>query len=134
MLLYRDITDKIIEAFYEVCHNLAIWYAEKVYERAFVYELKQRGLLVAEQVPLQVTYKEKLIVGDFVADIIVNDVIILELKAVTTITNEHVAQLINYLTTTKKQVGFVFNFCGDRKFVRRIGTVVCDLGHRINRD
>lgn len=134
MLLYRDITDKIIEAFYEVCHNLAIGYAEKVYERAFVYELKQRGLLVAEQVPLQVTYKEKVIVGNFVADIIVNDVIILELKAVTTITNEHVAQLINYLTTTKKQVGFVFNFCGDRKFVRRIGPVVCDDEHRIITD
>lgn len=134
MLLYRDITDKIIEAFYEVCHNLSIGYAEKVYERAFVYELKQRGLLVAEQVPLQVTYKEKLIVGDFVADIIVNDVIILELKAVTTITNGHVAQLINYLTTTKKQVGFVFNFCGDRKFVRRIGPVVCDDEHRIITD
>lgn len=134
MLLYRDITDKIIEAFYEVCHNLSIGYAEKVYERAFVYELKQRGLLVAEQVPLQVTYKEKLIVGDFVADIIVNDVIILELKAVTTITNGHVAQLINYLTTTKKQVGFVFNFCGDRKFVRRVGPVVCDDEHRIITD
>ncbi|WP_311435060.1 GxxExxY protein [Hoylesella timonensis] len=134
MLLYRDITDKIIEAFYEVCHNLSIGYAEKVYERAFVYELKQRGLLVAEQVPLQVTYKEKLIVGDFVADIIVNDVIILELKAVTTITNGHVAQLINYLTTTKKQVGFVFNFCGDRKFVRRIGPVACDDEHRIITD
>lgn len=134
MLLYRDITDKIIEAFYEVCHNLSIGYAEKVYERAFVYELKQRGLLVAEQVPLQVTYKEKLIVGNFVADIIVNDVIILELKAVTTITNGHVAQLINYLTTTKKQVGFVFNFCGDRKFVRRVGPVVCDDEHRIITD
>ncbi len=134
MLLYRDITDKIIEAFYEVCHNLSIGYAEKVYERAFVYELKQRGLLVAEQVPLQVTYKEKLIVGDFVADIIVNDVIILELKAVTTITIGHVAQLINYLTTTKKQVGFVFNFCGDRKFVRRVGPVACDDEHRIITD
>ncbi|MGF0097215.1 GxxExxY protein [Prevotella sp. SGI.027] len=134
MLLYRDITDKIIEAFYEVCHNLSIGYAEKVYERAFVYELKQRGLLVAEQVPLQVTYKEKLIVGDFVADIIVNDVIILELKAVTTITNGHVAQLINYLTTTKKQVGFVFNFCGDRKFVRRVGPEACDDEHRIITD
>lgn len=68
------------------------------------------------------------------ADIIVNDVIILELKAVTTLTNEHVAQLINYLTTTKKQVGFVFNFCGDRKFVRRIGPVVCNFDHRIITD
>ena len=68
------------------------------------------------------------------ADIIVNDTIILELKAVRTITNSHVAQLINYLTTTKMQVGFVFNFCGDRKFIRRIGPVVCDGEHQIITD
>ncbi len=118
--LYPLLSKMILDAFYEVCRNLAVGYAEKVYERAFVYELKQKGLYVEIQKPLKVFYKNE-VVGDFVADVVVEDKIILELKAVSSLTNEHTAQLINYLTTTGLKLGYVLNFCGDRKFVRRIG-------------
>ena len=121
MLLYQELSDKIIASFYEVCRNLSVGYAEKVYERALVYELCQRGLKIEEQKPLKVTYKGMLDVGDFVADIVDEDAIVLELKAVSCITNDHTAQLINYLTTTGLKVGYILNFCGDRRCERRLG-------------
>lgn len=121
-MLYPDLSKKIIDAFYEVCRNLSIGYSEKVYERALAYELKKAGVLqVDEQVPLRVVYKGVLNVGDFVADIVVDDKIIIELKAVSEINNLHVAQLINYLATTGMKVGYVLNFGGSRKFVRKLG-------------
>ena len=121
MLIYPELSRQIVDAFYEVCRNLSAGYAEKVYERALVYELQQKGWKVEEQQPLRVMYKGLLDVGDFVADIVVNDAIILEIKAVSTITQCHTAQLINYLTVTGIKVGYVLNFGSERKFERRLG-------------
>ena len=127
-MLYPVESKKIIDAFYEVCRHLGIGYSEKVYEKALVYELQQLGLKVEEQKPLRVIYKGVLNVGDFVADIVVDDKIVIELKALSEITNEHVAQLINYLATTGMMVGYVLNFGGSRKFVRKLGPAA--LVHR----
>ena len=96
-------------------------YAEKVYERAMVYELRQRGLKVEEQRALRVMYNGGIDVGDFMADVVVEDKVILELKATSCITSEHAAQLIIYLTATGMLLGYVMNFSGDRTFGRRIG-------------
>lgn len=120
-MLYPVESKKIIDAFYEVCRHLSIGYSEKVYEKAFVYELEQLGLKVDEQMPMRVLYKGVLDAGDFFADVVVNDKIIVELKAVSEIIDAHIAQLINYLATTGMKVGYVVNFGGTRKFVRKIG-------------
>ena len=121
MLICPELSKLIVDAFYEVCRNLSAGYAEKVYERALVYELRLRGLKVEEQYPLRVLYKGQLDVGNFVADIVVNDAIILEIKAVSSITPSHTAQLINYLTATGIKIGYVLNFGSERKFERRLG-------------
>lgn len=104
-------------------------YAEKVYERAMVYELRQRGLKVEEQRALRVMYNGGIDVGDFMADVVVEDKVILELKATSCITSEHAAQLIIYLTAMGMQLGYVNNFCGDRTFGRRIGPAA--LGNKL---
>ena len=120
-ILYPEISKLVIDAFYEVCRNLSVGYAEKVYEKALVYELQTLGLQVEEQKPITVMYKGQLNVGSFIADIVVEDCIILELKATSIISKEHTAQLINYLTCTGKDVGYILNFGGDRRFERRLG-------------
>lgn len=127
-MLYPVESKKIIDAFYEVCRHLSIGYSEKVYEKAFVYELHRFGMKVEEQKPLRVIYKNVLNVGDFVADVVVEDKIIIELKAVSEITDAHIAQLINYLATTGMIVGYVLNFGGSRKFARKLGPAA--LEHR----
>ena len=78
-------------------------------------------LLDYTQKPITVMYKGQLNVGSFIADIVVEDCIILELKATSMISKEHTAQLINYLTCTGKDVGYILNFGGDRRFERRLG-------------
>lgn len=115
--LYKDKTDGIIAAFYEVYHTLRYGFMERVYENALYYELIDRGFKCEPQKRIQVLYKGK-IVGDYVADMIVDDCIILELKAIDEIipANEH--QLINYLRATGYQVGLLLNF-GKRPQVKR---------------
>lgn len=120
-MLYPKISSQVVDAFYEVCRNLNRGYAEKVYEKAYIYELRKLRLRVEEQKPLHVIYKGEINVGDFIADMIVDDKILIELKAVSEINESHEAQLINYLTTTGIPIGYVFNFGGSRKFLRRLG-------------
>lgn len=126
-IIYPDLSEKIINAFYEVCRNLSVGYSEKVYESAYVYELQQLGLKVEEQVPLKVMYKDIINVGNFVADIIVEGKIIIELKAVAEINDLHISQLINYLTTTHLPLGYVVNFGGIRHFKRILGPAAKNL-------
>lgn len=99
MLLYKDITDQIIKAYYNVYNALGYGFLEKVYENAMIIELRKSGLNVQKQVPINVFYEEQL-VGSYFADIIVENVIIVELKAAENLCEEREFQLINYLKAT----------------------------------
>lgn len=115
--LLKEETDGIIAAFYDVYNTLGYGFLERVYQNALYQELKRRGFKCEAQYKVKVYFKGQE-VGEYFADILVNDHIILELKAVDTICREHELQLINYLKTTKIEVGLLLNF-GERPQVRR---------------
>lgn len=107
--LYSDITSEVINAFYDVYNLLGYGFLEKVYKNALFNELMQRGIPCQKEYPISVYYKG-VNVGDYYADIIIDNKIILELKAVKTILPEHLAQLTNYLRATEAEVGLLLNF------------------------
>ena len=109
----NELIQKINQAAYEVRLHLAPGYLEAVYRNALVMELRAIGLLALPEAPLKVYYKGR-IVGEYVADIIVENRIILELKAVREITPAHEAQLVNYLHAIGLQYGVLINYGGDR--------------------
>ena len=116
---YEDITEKIIKAFYTVYNTLGYGFLEKVYERAMMIELKKLGLNCMNQVQIKVFYANQ-IIGDYVADIIVENKILVELKAIKHLSKQDEAQLLNYLTATKYEVGLLFNFGKEPEFKRKI--------------
>ncbi|MCX6338749.1 MAG: GxxExxY protein [Candidatus Aureabacteria bacterium] len=119
---YADVTHGIINAAFEVQNTLGCGFLEKVYENALVYEMEMRHYKVEPQKSINVHYKGRL-VGDYTADIIINDKVVLELKAVEQITKIHKAQLINYLKATGYQVGLILNFAKPRlEYVRLVLT------------
>lgn len=103
------LTREIIGAFYAVYNSLGYGFLEKVYENALAIELRRRGLTVEQQKPICVYYQGE-IVGEYFADLVVNDLVIVELKAGRTITETHEAQLLNYLKATPYEVGLLLNF------------------------
>jgi len=115
--LYQELTEKIISCFYKVYNTLGYGFLEKVYENSLIIELTKAGLKIEKQKPIKVYY-EGYSVGDYFADIIVEDLIILELKATECIVEENELQLINYLKATDKEVGLLLNF-GKKPEVRR---------------
>ena len=117
-LLHRDLTDKIIGIFYDVYNELGFGFLESVYEDAMVIALKEAGLRVERQVPTLVWFRNKLL-STFEVDLIVNGLIIIELKAVKQIAEAHIAQLIHYLRATSIEVGLVVNFGHKPEFKRR---------------
>jgi GxxExxY protein len=119
MILHKELTDKILKAFYEVYNELGYGFREKVYQNALYFELLDRGFKVTPQKRCAVFYKGRE-VGEYYSDIIVNDLIILELKAVESILEEHELQLQNYLKASNIELGFVLNFGKEPEFVRRI--------------
>jgi GxxExxY protein len=119
MLLHKELTDQILNVFYEVYNELGYGFLEKVYQNAMYYELKDRGFEVVTQKRLPVQYKGRE-VGEYFSDIIVNDVVILELKACASISEEHELQLLNYLKASSIEIGFVLNFGKDPEFSRKI--------------
>ena len=122
MLLHQEITEKIIKSFYTVYNKLGYGFLEKVYENALFFELLQEGLNCAKQVPIEVYY-EGHSVGNYFADILVENKIILELKAGEgTLIEEHELQLINYLKVTDKEVGLLLFFGKKPIFKRKIFT------------
>lgn len=114
-----EITETIIKAFYKVYKTLGYGFLEKVYENAMIIELNKANLNCRNQVAINVSYEDKL-VGNYYADILVENKVILELKAAAALCEEHEAQLINYLKTTDKEVGLLLNFGKDPQFVRKI--------------
>jgi len=121
MLLHKDITDLIIKAFYNVYNTLGYGFLEKVYENAMMIELRKLGLTARRQVPIKVFYEAE-IVGEYFADVIVEENIILELKTAENLREEHECQLINYLKATKIEVGLLLNFGKKPQFKRKIYT------------
>ena len=106
-------TREIIAAAYEVHRELGRGFLEKVYERALALALHKRGLTVQAQAEIEVRYKGS-VVGTYYADLLVNDVVLCEVKAVDALTTAHQAQLLNYLKATGVQIGLLLNF-GSRR-------------------
>jgi len=106
---YSDLTEKIINAAYKVHNVLGFGFLEKVYQNALMIELKRMGLKVTSEMPIKVYYRNE-IVGEYIADIIVEDKVILELKAVKDLAEIHEVQLVNYLKATGIEVGLLINF------------------------
>lgn len=119
MLLYKDITEKIISSAYEVHRLLGNGYLEKVYENSLIKELEYKNLRCQQQIPLEVYYKDY-VVGNYIADIIVEDKIILEIKAISGIEEQHFSQLLNYLKATRKRLGLIINFGANNVEIKRI--------------
>jgi GxxExxY protein len=116
---HAELTEKIIGAFFKVYNTLGYGFAEKVYENALVIELRKLGLKVEQQKSITVYY-EGTVVGEYVADVIAADVVLLELKAARQITDEHEAQLLNYLKATPIEVGLLLNFGPKAEFKRKV--------------
>lgn len=119
MVLHSYITSKILRAFYDVYHELGYGFLENVYQNALYKELLRSDLKCEPQKKIEVYYKGE-VVGLYYADILVEGVVILELKAVEDITPGHEAQLMNYLKATGIEVGLILNFGPEPVFRRKI--------------
>ena len=116
---HADLTEKIIGAFYQVYRTLGYGFLKNVYENALALELRKLGLQVEQQKRITV-YCSDQVVGEYQADVIVNNIIIVELKAARQLLKEHEAQLLNYLRATKMEVGLLLNFGPEAKFKRKV--------------
>lgn len=120
-MIHEEKTREILKAFYTVYNSLGYGFLEKVYQNALLIELRKSGLFCESQKPIRVFYEESL-VGEYYADIIVDDCIILELKAAEALCEEHEYQLINYLKATEIEIGLLLNFGKKPEFRRKIFT------------
>ena len=112
-------SEKIIGAAYKVSNALGAGFLEKVYENAMVLALKKDGLAVEQQKPIKVYYDES-VVGEYFADLLVENEIILELKACKNIEDIHLAQCLNYLKATGMKLGLILNFGNPRVGIQRV--------------
>jgi len=115
---YEEITKKIIAAAYRVYNKMGFGFLESVYEKCLLIELEKEGLQAESQKPIIVKYDNE-VVGEFKADILVEDTVILELKSVRQISQVHEVQLVNYLVATDKPVGLILNFGEQKVKVKR---------------
>lgn len=120
-MLHSEITDNILKAFYKVYNTLGYGFLENVYENAMFIELRRMGLFVERQKNIKVFYEGQEI-GDYFADLVVNECVIIELKAAENLREEHEYQLINYLKATEIEIGLLLNFGKDPSFKRKIYT------------
>jgi len=114
---YRGLTEGIIKVFYKVYNTLGYGFLEKVYENSLIIELKKAGITAIPQVPIKVLYDGD-VVGEYFGDILVDEKVIVEVKAVKQLAPGHEAQLLNYLKATNIEVGLLLNF-GTRPEVKR---------------
>ena len=119
MYKHQELTQQIIKAAQNVHNTLGYGFLEKVYHNAMVLELRKTGLGVVSEKPITVYYDSQA-VGEYVADIVVADKVILEIKAVQTINPAHEAQLVNYLKATNIDVGLLLNFSESLEVKRKI--------------
>ena len=132
-LLHADLTERILKAFYHVYNTLGYGFLERVNENALIISLRKLGLKAEPQVPVKV-YFEGGLVGEYFADVVVADRIILELKAAEEISEAHESQLLNYLKATEIEVGLVLNFGPKPEFRRKVFTNDRKQGTRKNAD
>ena len=118
-LVAEDLTYRIRSSIFAVANTLGPGFLEKFYENALAIELRSAGLAVSTQVPIRVFYKRQ-IVGDYQADLLIENHVLLELKAVSTLRPEHEAQLLNYLRATQKPVGLLVNSGQPKVQVKRM--------------
>lgn len=119
-LKHKDITDKIIHAFFKIVYpELGYGFLERVYENALVIALTALGLKAKQQVRIDVYFQNQ-VVGEYFADLLVEDKVIVELKAVSRLLMEHEAQLLNYLRATPYEVGLLLNFGPKPDFKRKV--------------
>ena len=113
------ITEKIIGCAYAVSNSLGIGFVEKVYENAMVVALQKAGLKVEQQYPIKVSF-DGVVVGEFWADLFVNGKVLVELKAVSMLMDEHTAQALNYLRATGADVCLLLNFAQPKIEIKRL--------------
>jgi GxxExxY protein len=115
---HSEITDAVICAFYNIYNTLGYGFLEKAYENALVIELRKLGLKAEKQVPITVTYSGE-VIGEYFCDLLVEDRVIVEIKASRTILPGHEAQLLNYLKATQVEVGLLLNFGSEPQVMRK---------------
>jgi GxxExxY protein len=115
----EELTERVLGAVFEVANELGVGFLEKVYERALVRELGARGVRAAAQAPMEVNYKGYG-VGEYFADVLVEGVLVVELKCVERLGNEHMAQCLNYLKASGLNVCLLINFQRSKVEWRRI--------------
>lgn len=120
-LLDEALTEKVIGVFFEVYNELGYGFLENVYEKAMSVALRDVGLQVSSQVPINVHFRGT-VIGEYRADLVVENRLILELKAVSEITSVHETQLVNYLKATQIPLGLLLNFGPKPGFKRKIFT------------
>lgn len=120
-LLHKTITEDILKVYYDIYNELGCGFLEKVYQNSMYFELKSKGYKVEAQRPIKVYFKNQL-VGEYYADLLIEDKVIVELKACELLMNAHVAKLMNYLKATEIEVGLLLNFGEEAEFKRIIYT------------
>ncbi len=118
-VLHKQLTGEILKVFYDVYNELGYGFLERVYQNALFIELRHRGFEIEAQKKITVYYKG-VAVGDYFADIVVNQTVILELKACDYIVDEFEFQLLNYLRSTNCEVGILLNFGKEPEFIRKV--------------
>ena len=117
----QDLTQKILAGAFAVHNTLGCGFLEKVYSNALLFELRKMGLHCEQEVPFKVKYKD-FVVGDYCSDLVVENCVLVELKACTSLDSVHEAQILNYLKASSIQVGLLLNFGKPklqyRRFVR----------------
>ena len=116
---HKTLTAAIISIFYKVYNTLGYGFLEKVYENAMMYEFKKAGIPAVSQSPIAVMYEDE-IMGEYFTDILVDNKVIIEIKAARNLAAEHKAQLLNYLKATDKEVGLLLNFGPKPEISRKV--------------
>lgn len=114
-----EITGRVIASAFEVSNALGSGFLEKVYENALFHEIRKNGLQVEQQKSIKIRY-DGVVVGDYFADLLVEDVVLVELKVVKEFDDIHLAQCLNYLKATNREVCLLLNFAKPRVEIKRI--------------
>lgn len=118
-LKHQDITESVIGAAYRVHNTLGSGFLEKVYQNSLGVELRSLGIAFEMEKPIKVYYEDEL-VGNYIADFVVEDKVILEIKAIKELSGIHEVQLVNYLKATGIEVGLLVNFGASVQVTRRV--------------
>ena len=116
---YKKLTESIIKIFYRVYNKLGYGFLEKIYENAMMKEFKSEGIPAISQSAIKVVYEDE-IIGEYFADILVDNKVIVEIKASKSLVKENEAQLLNYLKATEAEVGLLLNFGPKPDFKRKV--------------